>query len=58
MFDNALKAAKKAIENGMTYREYVEAISNSDMIEYVDIIIIDNDAFDRLQVILSKNYLK
>lgn len=58
MFTAALDKAKECITKGMSHGEYVEQVKQSDLIEYVDIIIIDLDAYERLTTIMKKDYLK
>lgn len=58
MFTAALENAKKCINAGMEYKEYVSTLKQSTLIEYVDVIIVDEDAYNRLQTIMNKVYLK
>lgn len=58
MFTAALDKAKECITKDMNHGEYVEQVKQSNLIEYVDIIIIDLDAYERLTTIMKKDYLK
>lgn len=56
MFTAALELAKECITNEMNHSEYVQYVKQTNLIEYVDTIIIDIDAYSRLQTIMARGY--
>lgn len=58
MFTKALEVAKECLTRNMSHAEYVAHSKQSDLIEYVDFIIIDLDAYQRLDAIMKREYLK
>lgn len=58
MFTKALEVAKECLTRNMSHSEYVAYSKQSDLIEYVDFIIIDLDAYQRLDAIMKREYLK
>ncbi|ARM71025.1 hypothetical protein pVco7_gp036 [Vibrio phage pVco-7] len=58
MFTEAIQQARTAVQKGLTHKQYVGEAKQSTLIEYVETIILDEDAYNRLTTIMSKEYLK
>jgi hypothetical protein len=52
MFTATLTIAVKCVEENKTYEEYVDYVHSLSLIQGVDILVIDNDAYDRVYYII------
>lgn len=53
MFTRTLHIARQCIESGKSYEEYVEFVRTLQLIESIEIIIIDEPAFNRIYYIIK-----
>ncbi|UOX40240.1 hypothetical protein [Vibrio phage PhiImVa-1] len=52
MFTATLNIAIKCVEENKTYEQYVDYVHSLELIQGIEILVIDNDAYDRVYYIV------